>query len=187
MKRRNKQSGMSIIEILIVTTIIVILSTAVLINWKTGEKKLALQRASHQVSQDIRQAQEAAMNFKSLIGPTGEDVLPIGGYGVYFDVSNPLQYVYFADCDGDKQFTDTGTPCGTVPNQFAEVISTISLEPGIGIDSISASPLHITFRAPDPTTYLCCPTSTSAFVTIINEDLSTIIITVNQAGLIAAE
>ena len=145
-----KKKGFTIIELLVVISIIAILSGIVLIDYRSGQQAFALQRTASKLAQDIRRAQEMAMSagectFCDLsCSPNG---VP-SGYMVVF-TSNP-NYSIFAD-DGDKVF-DSGD-CNILGNP-------IPFEKGIVIDALSSDLtfepfLSITFTPPDPIVTIC--------------------------------
>ena len=162
--------GFTLIELVVVIGIIVLLTALTLPNYRAGDKQLSLQRSVSKLSQDLRRAQEMAMSSREFIGapPTFR-----GGYGIYFNLSQPGQYILFADLDNENDY-DTG-----------EAVETLVLESKIIIDSLSPSgPLTIVFIPPDPT-IVFSPDAAIASITVINEETKTV--QINKAGLIAIE
>lgn len=139
-KMRN--SGFTLVEILVVISIIIIMSGIVFVGYREGERQLILQRAANKLAQDIRRVEEMAMSAKEC-QPCGGGV-PVGGYGVYFDKSNPSSYIIYAD---------TQPPQG---NEFYtpgdNVVETLQLESGVFIQNINTTPekVGINFKPPDP-------------------------------------
>lgn len=125
---------MNLTEILVVTSLILILSTMVLINYRTGQLQLALQRSANQVAQDIRKAKELAMSTKEFSGS-----IPEGGYGVHFKTSKPSEYKLYADLNGDEKY-----------NSSDGQVKTAGFEKGVFLKDVSPNNLSINFRSPEP-------------------------------------
>lgn len=180
---KMKQRSFTIIELLVVISIISILSGILLINYRSGQKDLALQRAASKLAQDIRRTQEMATSAKECIDlapPAG--ACPIGGgppqgYGMYFIMGFPLSYFIFSDTNGNR-FFDGG-----------EEIEGIYMEANIKLDALSGDPLQIIFSSPDPAVTICqgadC-TITSGWIRIKN-DGKTRTITINKVGQISTD
>src|SRR4030042_2002670 len=132
------KKGFTLIEITVVVSIIVLLGTIFIINYRGGEKQFALQRSAHKLSQSLRGAQEMAMSAQIFEGS-----FPAGGYGISLQKDNEF-YILFADLDGDGIYDDFPNP---------EKIEEISLENGIYISQLlpsSDNSLAITFFPPAP-------------------------------------
>jgi len=170
--------GFTIIEILVVLSIISLLTILTLTQYRTGQKSFALQRAAHQLAQDIRRAQEMAMSAKEINGFPPR-------YGVEFDTIYPDYYILFADDNdnGKREVSD-------------QIIETINLEKGINIDQVfvgeplsSKAQIWITFKPPDPITEIRDPAAAESSIAKIQltNDNKTKSIVVNKAGLIYVE
>ncbi|MFH1036583.1 MAG: prepilin-type N-terminal cleavage/methylation domain-containing protein [Patescibacteria group bacterium] len=173
-KFKKEAAGFTLVEILVVMSIIVTLSVIVLPSYRDGDRQFALQRSANKLAQDIRRIEEMAISSVE----TGGEV-PLGGYGVYFDISNPNQYILFADFDGDHVYDEYGgEPIG----------NPVNFEANVKIDSLlPTSPLNITFTSPDPTISINNdPAIIISTITIGNGSDSENII-VNKAGLIYVE
>jgi len=157
-KSVSRNEGFTLIELLVVTSIIVLMTVLVLPNYRAGDQQLELQRAASQLTQDLRRAQEMALSSKEFVGKTPY------GYGIYFNQSQPGQYILFADLDGD-QFFDSGDEVEIW--QLSEKVQISELLPG--------NPLTIVFIPPDPTVVFK-PDGASASITIEAEGLEAQII-----------
>ncbi len=190
MKPLNRQKAFTLIEILVVISITVFLSTMVLINYQKNSQQLTLSRSAYKLSQDIRKAGEMAMSAKEIEGSTGEKIVPTGGYGLFLQtIPNPPYYeiILFADCNDNQQY-NSGNTCGTPPNKFSEKIENLNLENGVLINSLSPpSPLAITFKPPSPT--ISISGGDMATITLSLESDSTKIkkVKVNAVGLTEIE
>jgi len=173
------QKAFTLIEVLVVITIIIILSVIMLANYRAGGKELALQRSAHKLAQDIKRAQGMAMAAKECETCPGGGV-PKGGYGVYIRKNINDNYLIYADDDSPPH------PGAYSPG---EEIETVYLEKGVYIDNLepsSAVNFSINFKPPDPTINIKDQNGNEEDgVTITLRVDSTIInITVNKAGLI---
>lgn len=129
--------GFILVELLVVVSLIVLLSAAVFVDFKKGEKNLILQRNAYKLAQDIKKAQEMTMSAKQ--GYCGN------GFGIHFDNSLGY-YVLFADCDDDKYWD------GDPPDDEVE---TIYLDETVEITDLKpATDFSVFFVPPDPVTWI---------------------------------
>ena len=105
--------------------------------------------------------------------------VPEGGYGVYFDINSPNQYILFADLDADR----------FRKSDASEDVETISLEEGVKLDVLSpASPVNVVFSPPSPDVYLqggAPLNEVNITIALTSNPSETKTITVNSAGLIS--
>ena len=96
----NKESerGFTLIELLVVVSIVALIFSIVMVNYRSAEKQFALQRSAHKLTQDIRRVQAMAMVTKETGGAIPD------GYGIYFSQASPEQYILFADFEGDGAY-----------------------------------------------------------------------------------
>jgi prepilin-type N-terminal cleavage/methylation domain-containing protein len=131
-----KEKGFTLIEMLIVMIVISIITTVVLVEYRSGEKTNTLQLAAQQAVNDLKEAQNLSLSAQKSNGD-----IPRGGFGVSFPVSpDNVSYILFADEDADKRYDDTG-----------EEIRTVELPEGIEISSIHGAnnPLDVVFLPPN--------------------------------------
>lgn len=185
-----QEKGFTLIELLVVTAITLLLIGLVLSNYRAGQSQFALQRSTYKLSQDLRRIQEMAMGSKE-IGPASGKFYPDGGFGIYFDLSKPEQYILFADCNANGKYNTGPSVCAPgIPEMIDEPIL---LESKVEIIDISPSALPapghlaITFKAPDPTISINQGAATQAEITLSLSTGETKKIIVNQAGLITIE
>jgi len=169
-KKTVNMWGFTLIEMLVVISVIIILTLITVPIYQGSKKELALQRATGKLAQDLRSAQEMAMAAKEFQG-----AVPEGGYGIYLTSGMSDRYILFADTNGNFQYGD------------GELVDDIYFETGVEISQLSpASPLTITFTPPDPTTRVNGSTSTAAAI-ILRSENSTTSINVLPTGLIFIE
>ncbi len=173
--------GFTLVEILVSLFIIVTLTTVLLVNYHSTNRRAALITAAQKLASDIRLAQEYSLGSKEFKGQ-----VPFGGWGVYFDINSPDRYIIFADQDppsGDKKY-NTG-----------EEFKTIILPPGITIDSLTAfyssfyssvNTLSIVFFPPDPITHINSDYKKAKITLKEQQNNTTKTIEINFFGLIDA-
>lgn len=193
-----KNKAFTLLEITVVVSIIILLSTIFIANYRGGEKQFALKRSAHQLSQSLRRAQEMAMSGQEFKGTFQ------GGFGIHFTVTpgpeNTGSYTLFVDCnfvggEPNKIFDEGGSPCddctgsSCIQDIYPEEIETFFLEEGIKIDNLlPSSPLNVVFFPPDPEIIINGNDDiTSAAISLTFDDQSQKIITINTAGLIEIE
>lgn len=170
-------TGFTLIEALLVISIIGILSAIVIPNYQGASRQLALERSAHKLAQDIRSAGEMAMSARELAG--GEVT---AGYGIYTSTASSVtSYILYADRQAtkDEKYTDS-----------SEDVETISLEKDVQIKSVevqgvSQSSLSLNFRPPSPTVKFSPSGSVATITLYLPKDPSrTKTIRVNIAGLV---
>ncbi len=129
----------TVIELLVVTAIIVLLTSLLFANYRVGDRQLALQRAANKLAQDLRRSQELAVSAKEFAGD-----IP-GGYGVYFDLDDIKHYILFADLDSDQAYSGVDEKVEEITLEGTAKI--IDLQP-----VSAASSLTVVFIPPDPVT-----------------------------------
>lgn len=193
--------GFTLLELLVIVSIIASLSAVVLGGYNTGETKFTLLRSANKLAQDIRKAENMAMIGKSAPLSFGE-IFPEGGYGIYITASSASttapevnSYNLFCDCNGNKEYESEGAAgscaSSTVANPFRESMEVMSLETDVDIESISSatgtlSSIAITFFPPDPIIRIVGPNSERYDEITITLDLygEEKTLTINNVGLI---
>jgi type II secretory pathway pseudopilin PulG len=118
----------------IVMAVVAVITTVVLVEYRSGAKTNLLQLTAQQAVNDLKEAQNLSLSSQKSNGD-----IPLGGYGVHFYVyDTDRKYIIFADEDADKEY-DTG-----------EEVRTVNLPEGIEISSTSgADPLDVVFIPPN--------------------------------------
>jgi len=183
----------TLIEIVVVISIILILSVFTFPNFRDANAKFALDRAVYKLSQDLRSAEEISMSSQTTDPAIfGSAFFPAGGYGIYFQEASS-SYILFADCDGDGQYDATSHPSkqscskATRDNPCAEEIKEISIESGIKIGTLSPksdNSLAITFFPPDPTITINNSLATTASISLVFKTRTEKTVSINLSGLI---
>lgn len=166
--------GFTLVELLVVISITILLSTLVLANYRGGESQLALQRSANKLAQDVRRAEEMAMSAKEHQG----NVPP--GYGIYLEENNNY-YLLYADIHENEKYDGAD-----------QIVEEIYLESKVYIKDVQPASLSINFKPPDPEVKISGQVIDDANLATIILSLKTDstkekIIKVNKAGLIYVE
>jgi len=177
-----KNKGFTLVELLVVISIISLLSVVVFANYRVGEKQFALQRLAHKLAQDIRRAQ--AMTMGAVECPSGTNCagqIP-PGYGIYLKQGDTF-YKLYADTnpsDGNEQY-----------NAGDVVIEEIYFEKGVYIHSANPASFSINFKPPDPTIKIRGggqdKIESTITIALQSDTSKTKTIKVNKVGLIEVE
>ncbi|MCH7828639.1 prepilin-type N-terminal cleavage/methylation domain-containing protein [Patescibacteria group bacterium] len=165
--------GYTMTELLVVVGIIVLMTSLILPNWRSGDRSLALARTAAKVGQDVRRAQELAMRAQAYTCATGS----ITGYGIYFNVNTPESYILFAECN-DTNTYDAG---------LDGVVETITMESGVQMQSVTPTPaVSIVFIPPTPIVWIKPGDPSQAQIVLERKDgvAGTRIVTVSSKGII---
>jgi Tfp pilus assembly protein FimT len=145
--------GFTIIELLVSLGIFIIITTMVVANFRAGSRGDDLRISAEAMVSNLRKAQNMA-----LAGQPTNDIIPPGGYGLYFNLATPDRYVIFADVNGNLAY-DSGE---------ALVDGLVTLPREVRITSVSPVIIStVVFKPPKPTIYINGgPTEAALSVTI---------------------
>jgi len=137
-------AGFTIIELMVVITIITIFTSIVISNFYKIRFKFSISRVSYQLGQDLSKAQNmalSAMIYKDLSGIEQA----VDGYGVYVDLEilGNKKYVIYADrAPGNEQYDSS--------DYIVDTIDFSAKEPGIiiqGMQNIIGQRVSINFNS----------------------------------------
>lgn len=168
------KKGFTIIELLVVTGIIALMTALILPNYRSGDRQLALQRSAHKMGQDLRRTQEMAMSAKEFQGQVPSR------YGIEFDKDRDY-YILFADLNDNGKYE---------PSDIE--VESIAFEKGVKIQDLftpdSKTIVWVAFKPPDPLTTIRDPGGRSILkIQLINANNQIKVVSVNNAGLITIE
>jgi len=184
MFKNLNEKGFTLIELLVSVSIILMLSSVFLVNYRGGDTMARLTMSAQKLASDIRMAQNNTLGSVEY-----NTVIPPGGWGVHFDrVSNDKGYLLFADLDEDMEYdTGTGEEADTqYGGRIVELPIGISIK-SILVNAVPVNVIDISFLPPDPITNILNGSATSTKVTIVleeNENNAEKEIKVNYFGLI---
>jgi len=156
------KNGFTLIESLVVTFIIALISGSILVSYYSGQKQYSVTTASQRLMVDIRRAQNMA-----LAGATQGADIP-AGYGIHIDSNS--QYFLFYNTNAGK----------TYASGASAVMETIFLPAGVSISPLNED---IYFVPADPKTYLDGGILTQQSFILSNSD-SNQTVTVHDSGMI---
>lgn len=164
-----KKSGFTLIELIVSIGVISLVTGIFLANYSSANRRSDLTMTTQKMISDIHMAQNYSLGLTNY-GLKDSTNVPLGGWGIHFDLTNDgnQQYVIFADDDGDKLYSSS-----TEAN-LAKGASIITLPRNIIIDSISTgNKTDITFLPPDPITTITGSLGTSTQADIVLKDQNT--------------
>jgi len=129
-RKRDKKNGFTLTELMVTISIIVVISSILIINFRQGEQTYKLQRNAYLVAQGIRKAQNMALSSSEHNGEIKNY------YGVYFNTAGSDFFYIFAS---DNKIYNPGSN---------EEVEKIELEEGMVIKDISKNNLNIVFSPP---------------------------------------
>jgi hypothetical protein len=89
MQQKQKNCGFTVFELLVTTSVFMLLTVSLVVNYRSSTKGLLLNTLAHQIITEIRHAQTFALaNVK-----TGAFL----SHGIYFDKSAPASFLIFSD------------------------------------------------------------------------------------------
>lgn len=149
---QKMRRGFSLVEMLVALSIFAIITAVFLIRSGTFGEQLLIENLAYDVALSIRRAQSYSIQVRD-----GEDF--IGRYGVYFNTSNPEQYILFLDADADGVYDPPCVGfCPPAPGEEIEIfdlqggntIEQICTNVGTGAEDCAEDEIHITFTRPNP-------------------------------------
>lgn len=163
-------AGFTLVEMMVVIAIFVVIYAATIANFRKGDNRSELLLATENLAGDIKKIQT-----QTLAGSAQAEIDPIGGFGVYFNLTNDSQYVLFRD-NGDEEFQ-------AQPGDDA-MLETVQLPKSITLDNLlfndqSTADLTIVFKPPKPDIYFNDDLAASSSIILLSEKLN------NQAGKIS--
>jgi prepilin-type N-terminal cleavage/methylation domain-containing protein len=185
MKKLNlKNRGMTYVEIIVVLAIFSVMTAVVIFNYGGFQAKVDIKNLASDIALKIVEAQKSALS--GLLPPTG---VPYStwkpSYGVYFNLSTPKQFIYFADLNNNKIYDETAlnTIDITRGNYISRIDSYVGSSP-----TLITNPLAITFKRPDSSAIFYSNGVLTGFdyiqITIASPKSSTGIIKVYPSGRI---
>ncbi|MBP6904615.1 MAG: prepilin-type N-terminal cleavage/methylation domain-containing protein [Candidatus Pacebacteria bacterium] len=145
MVKPSLQSGVTMIEMLVVVGIIAFVSSVMIFNYSDFSTNVSLRNLSQEVALSIRKAQTYATSVRPIEGLDGLTSRAFGSYGISFSlrsapstdpkVPSEKNFVLFVDIPevlGDRGAgtygqESTGEPCGNPQTHESECIETFSI------------------------------------------------------------
>jgi len=206
--RFKSGAGITLIEILVVISIMILLSGILIADFPKIKRQFAITRSVYKMSQDIRRAQDMGFSGEQLKDVNG-NIVRVKGYGVYLNLDRlgPKKYIIYADMDGDYRYTittevgdilcndpgyselKTGTDCVIETIDFSQAepgVSITNILNIVGADGEAKKEVDINFMPPNPTITITDLVETRVHITfsLDSDSLISRTVFVNTAGLI---
>lgn len=140
-------SGFTLIELVVVLSIFVIISSIILADYPGFSQRVALERTAQEIALSIREAETLALSVRESSLLQGEFV----GFGIHFNSATPREYILFSDLDGDNVF-DTNEEADHFFIEKSPLISAICVGRETNLpDDCDVDVVDIVYLRPDPT------------------------------------
>lgn len=162
----DKQTGFSLVELLVSIGIIVVITGLFFASYKTANKQAELTRSVSDLSSSYRKALNQTLGLTEFDGS-----IPEGGWGVHIDLnSDKTKYYVFADGNNNGQYDDGeaikeagGETIDTPRNVNIDSIEAVSAIGAVG-SSMDLEYLDVIYVPPHPTIILYTPETTEPLI-----------------------
>jgi len=113
---RQDSRGFSLIELLVTTSIFIIISVVVLVNYPEANGRIALRLLAQKMALSIREAQVYGVSVR--VTESGK----FPDYGMFIPIGSGDQYTLFADIDADGILDDNQSCSGEAGAAFGECV-----------------------------------------------------------------
>ena len=163
----KKQTGFTIIESLVIISIIIILVVVIAPFYQESKAQLALDRSASKLAQDIRFVLEKSLAAEPSCSSQYQ-------YGIHLKVVDENNYKLFADCNNSNTYGGGD-----------DILETVFLEAGIKFHAGTVpNNVNIVFEPPEPTIVITGGGSATIVLYSVEYLGKTRTITINQVGLI---
>ncbi len=183
-KKTTPGDGFSLIEMMIVISIMSVMTSVILVQHSTFNSTVLLKNLAYDLSLSIREVQIAAISVKS--SGSGFDA----PHGIYFASITPQEYILFYDTNSNDMY-DPGEADKTVYlNKNFKIKKLCRIKIGNQMCDFIGD-LAIVFRRPDfdarlnTTTQNNITTTAKIFLSAVVDDTQAQVIMVNQSGYIS--
>lgn len=144
---RDLNRGFTLIELVVVLSIFVIISSVILADYPGFSQRVALERTAQEIALSLREAETLALSVRESSLVQGEFV----GFGVHFNIATPREYILFSDLNGNNSFQANEE----VDHFFIEkspIISRLCVGTETNLpDDCNISVIDMVYLRPDPT------------------------------------
>ncbi|NBV76695.1 type II secretion system protein [bacterium] len=137
--------GFSIVELLVVTAIVVMVTALLLSNHAKFGSVVVLERLAYQVASTVRKAQVYGTSvYRNDIGGFASS------YGVFATLSSPSSYLLFTDTVSANGIYDTGESYENIQLMNGYTVRKLCATPPGGSEDCAFTSLNILFKRPEP-------------------------------------
>jgi prepilin-type N-terminal cleavage/methylation domain-containing protein len=186
-----KSAGFTLIELLVVLAIFALVMGVALFNQAGLNSNIMITNLAYETALAVREAQTYGISVRATSFNSGLNFDK--GYGAYFDIDNPMQFVVFGDSSTDSTPPDNTYTAGATPSELQSLYE-VRNQRGNRITAIcvgksdsaskcwsgsadSVSKLSIMFKRPNPESTFFVSTDGVSFT---KSDKSPAIIVVNN-------
>ena len=151
LKNGTTRAGFTLVELLVVTSILTIVTGLVLVNNNQFGGKILLENLAYDIALSVRQAQVYGISVRQF----GAGNFTVA-YGVHFEMSTPKAYDLFGDVNGNG-LSDVGENVPPSPYDISRgyYIAKLCAPSGADSDTCTAvSRLDIVFKRPEPDAFI---------------------------------
>ena len=181
----RKNRGFTIIEMLVVISIVVIFPTIVIANFPQIRLQFALSQATHRFAQDVRKTQDMVLSSKRYYDAFGIEQA-VSGYGVYVDMDDlgNKKYIIYADVQPGNNEYDALDYVVESADFTLDQRGVIIKE----INKVFGNNVSINFDPPNPDTTITQlnpgETEVEVVFALESDEQSTRSVVINQSGLV---
>ena len=153
--KKTTSAGFTLVELLVVMSMMLVLSSLILIKHNAFRGHLLLRSLAYEVALAIRQAQVYGLGIKEYRGISDPIAAFQIGYGIHFATADPASFFLFADVNGNRTYAAADGD---------GIIQTFALSGGNSIVGLCAgsdvnvgcglSTLDIIYERPAPEAYI---------------------------------
>ena len=189
-KLPTNASGFTLIEMLVVTAVMMIISGLLLASNSRFGGTVQLESLAYDIALSIRQAQVYGISVRQFAPGVFT-----AGYGMHFEMSSPTTYVLFGDAVSANGLYDTGEVVNTTSITKGYTIQKLCVTQTGNAEDCTITKLDVLFKRPEPDAFisansLSCtlltgPCEESARIVVVSPRNDTMSITVGVNGQIS--
>ncbi|PJE69675.1 MAG: hypothetical protein COU98_00670 [Candidatus Staskawiczbacteria bacterium CG10_big_fil_rev_8_21_14_0_10_38_10] len=184
--QRLLKDGFTLIEVLVVTSIIAIFTTIIAVSIPKQRQQVTLQKAAHKLSQDLKEVQVKATATEQIICEGGGVAK---GFGMdfnqnYYDEKGYF-YIRFPDCDNSHDYTPGDVDISQPGKE--RVYKNIYLEKELIYCRLVPDPFSVVFTPPSPTVTIDGSFEGRVIICLKGDNTKTKTVKINTSGLIEIE
>lgn len=150
--RRRRARGFTLMELLVVTGIVVIISAIMLANHAAFGGSITLRNLAYDIALSLREAQTYGISVRQFQGDFS------AGYGVHIRLSSPTEYILFADGVTQNSVYDAGELVRSASIAGGFHIADVCIVPAGQSSELCAgdgvTQVDITFVRPEPDAHI---------------------------------
>ncbi len=148
-----KNIGFTIVELMVVVGIMTVISSLILFNSSNLNSSVLLSNTAYEIGLIIRDAQVAGLGAKVIASDGNQNAATTSNQGVYFDIANSQQIIFFADLNKDNTYNNNEkSQVYIIENKAGKVLSICKPKSNNTCTDIIEN-VSIIFKRPNPEAY----------------------------------